>query len=58
MDGTVRCRYSGAPFFPLFSPATERTRSAPAALHAAPARPAGPRARRRPSQHHHKERPP
>ena len=57
MDGTVRCRYSGAPFCPLASPVKERTPSAPAALDAAPARPAGPAARRKPSPHH-EERPP
>ena len=57
MDGTVRCRYSGAPFFPLASPAKERTPSAPAALHPAPPRPAGPPARRKPSPHY-EERPP
>ncbi|MET3951872.1 hypothetical protein ABIB29_002723 [Arthrobacter sp. UYEF36] len=51
MDGTVRCRYSGAPFCPPAFPANERTPSAPAALHAAPARPAGPLTRRKPSPH-------
>lgn len=57
MDGTVRCRYSGAPFSPLASPAKERTPSAPVVLHAAPPRPAGPPARRKPSPHH-QDRPP
>ena len=51
MDGTVRCRYSGAPLCPLGSPSKERTSLAPAALNAAQARPAGPRA-------HYPERPP
>ena len=57
MDGTVRCRYSGAPFFPLANPAKERTPSAPAALHPAPPRPAGAPARRKLSPHN-QERPP
>ena len=42
MDGTVRCRYSGAPFCTLFSPIKGPTPSAPAALPAAPPRTAGP----------------
>ena len=50
MDGTVRCRYSGAPFCPLVSPAKERTPSGSAALDAA-------RARRKPLPHR-EERPP
>lgn len=57
MDGTVRCRYSGAPLCPLAYPAKERTLSAPAALHTVPPRPAGPPARRKPSPHY-QERPP
>ena len=57
MDSTVRCRYSGVPFCPPASPATERTPSAAAALHNAPPRPAGPPARRKPSAHP-AERPP
>ena len=52
MDGTVRCRYSGTPFSPLASPAKERTPSAPAALSAAPPRPAGLPARRKPAPHY------
>ena len=56
MDGTVRCRYSGAPFCPLASPATERTPSAPVALQAVPPRPA-PSERRKPSPYY-QERPP
>ena len=57
MEGTVRCRYSGAPFSPLASPAKERTPSAPVVLHAAPPRLAGHPARRQPSPHY-QERPP
>lgn len=57
MDGTVRCRYSGAPFCPLAPPAMERPPSAPVAWHALPSRPAGPPARRKPSPYY-QERPP
>ena len=51
MDGTARCRYSGAPFCPLASPTKQPTLSAPAALHAVPPRPAGSTALREPSPH-------
>ena len=57
MDGTVRCRYSGAPFCPLTFPAAKQSRTASTAVPGAIVRPSGPPARRKHCPPH-EERPP